>query len=388
MKDLKRIPVKLGSAYFISNDLFISWRLQPTKELDIYWANFIADHPELKASFEQAIVEFQALHSVDKTLYSNEESAVKTRLDASISRYKRRKTIFYSFSSVAAALLVLILSTVVISSLEREADEVVSIGDIAYNDVIELSFGDKILQIKDQSTIDFSSTTDKAVIKDSASHREFALSKKEYHRLVTPYGKRTSLILPDGSKVWLNSGTVIEFPSVFDDNERRIAIQGEIYIEVSHDSHKPFIVATPQSEVNVLGTTFNVSAYSDDVEESVVLVEGRVRVSSGTNSIILKPHQMSVVENHHIVAHPVDISEYTSWKDGYLVLRNASIEELLKKVSRYYNLEFKINKALKNANKTCSGKLFLSENIDDVLNAIATMTSFEYTQEQNTIIIN
>ncbi|HOI80566.1 MAG TPA: DUF4974 domain-containing protein, partial [Petrimonas sp.] len=130
--------------------------------------------------------------------------------------------------------------------------------------------------------------------------------------------------------------------------------------------------------ITVYGTSFNVSSYTDDPSESVVLVNGSVEVKSAGNSLMLKPNQKAEISNGSIQQQQVDVMEYTSWKNGYMLLNKTSLTNVLKKIGRYYNIEFNYDAGLKLHNQTCSGKLFLSDNFEDVLQSFSKMTFLNY----------
>lgn len=372
-------------AYLLNNELFVAWRTSPTKELDKYWVDFINQHPQFMQPLQEAIVEFDALLG-QKNISLQAHKAkqeVREALARSISSYKAKRR-YRNYIAIASVILLLVTSTILyVNFTSHEIDK--TIGNIADNNEIQLYQGDEVVQISNNSAIDFSNVDSKAIIKDSISQRELALDEKQLHKLVVPYGKRSSVILPDGSKVWLNSGSEIEFYSKFDEQTRDIKMKGEIYIDVAHDKDRKFIVHTPLSQITVLGTIFNVSAYGSETTESVVLVEGKVEVQNQEQSIILAPSQMAVIDNKIITSKEVDTSEYTSWINGYLQFTNTPLEHVLKAIGRYYNVEFRYPGNIDIENKTCSGKLYLSESIDDMLNVIRGMTELEYTQTQNII---
>lgn len=109
--------------------------------------------------------------------------------------------------------------------------------------------------------------------------------KEEYNQIIVPKGKRSQIVLADNSKIWINSGSKVIYPRAFEGKYREIYVEGEVYLNVTHDTSKPFIVNTSGFEVRVLGTSFNISAYKNQEKAAVVLVEGSVNVK--TNKIII-----------------------------------------------------------------------------------------------------
>lgn len=387
MTNKEHITAKEGATYFMSNELFIAWRICPTEELDRYWANFIESHPHLAETLEKEINEFDQLFTQTQTSLEidNIKQEVRERLTNTISGYKAKHS-YKNYLAIASVILVLITSTLLYLDFAPHKNEII-IGNIAENNEIQLYQGDDVVQINNNSAIDFSNLNSKAVIKDSLSQREIALKDKQLHRLVVPYGKRSSIVLPDGSKVWLNSGSEIEFYSKFEGNTRDIKMKGEIFLTVAHDKNKEFIVHTPQSQIAVLGTVFNVSAYESETHEAVVLVEGKVEVQNNKQSVVMTPNQMTIIQNGEMTSKTVNTLEYTSWIDGYMQLINTPLSEVLKAISRYYNIEFKYAEDINMNGQTCTGKLFLSDSVEDMLSVISGMTQFEYIQVKETISI-
>jgi len=184
------------------------------------------------------------------------------------------------------------------------------------------------------------------------------LTKSKQNTLIVPYGKRSTLILSDGSKVWLNSGSVLEFPAQFTGNNREVRLtSGEMYIEVASDSQKPFHVRTSDFNVKVYGTKFNVSAY-DDSPKSVVLVEGRVSLQSANKKeTILSPNEQAVYsDNGTFHTQKVHVNQFISWKNGYLEFDKTPMTEVLKQIGRYYNLSFDFDNDVNLLKRTCTGK--------------------------------
>src|SRR5690606_94907 len=165
-----------------------------------------------------------------------------------------------------------------------------------------------------------------------------------YNILETPRGGQYKLLLPDGTSVWLNSSTTIRFPVEFAGMERRIELSGEAYFEVTPNKAKPFIVVTPEEEVEVLGTHFNVSAYPDELSRTT-LVEGKVKVSlqeakgRGASSVILLPGQQGIVTNNGINLQSVTIEDAVAWKNGNFMFNDEEISSVMRKIARWYDVE-------------------------------------------------
>ena len=373
---------------FLVDDLFLLWRINPTRELNEYWDNFIRKNPQLENQFRQAITEIDQIRSKSHSL-SQAQLQVKEKIEHRLLSYKnRKKRIAYYVSAAAAIALLLIISTLfILNKNDYRTEKIMVLGSTVQDNEIQLFTGDEVVNLNNNSTLNMSESGNSVIIQDSMSQKKIKLQDHTINKLIIPYGKRSSLILADGSKVWLNSGTEIEFPSVFASKTREIKVKGEIYIEVSKRK-EPFIVHTFNSQIQVFGTSFNVSAYEDEERESVVLVEGSIQVKSNANnaSLILSPGQMAEISAGNIKSKEVDVSEYIGWKDGFMQFNKVPLDEVLRKVGRYYNVEFKYSEEIDLLGKTCSGKLFLSENIDDVLQSFTNITLLNYEKQSDHII--
>lgn len=155
------------------------------------------------------------------------------------------------------------------------------------------------------------------------------------------YGDKTSIVLPDSSRVWLNSGSKLTFSSDFK-NGRNVSLEGEAFFSVSKDKSSPFRVKTTNIEIEVLGTEFNVKAYAEENSVSTTLIEGSVKISSKNQQTVLKPDQKLVFDKGSkkmIVQELSDTAPDTEWKDGRFVFRNESLAELVPKLERWFDVD-------------------------------------------------
>lgn len=205
-----------------------------------------------------------------------------------------------------------------------------------------------------------------------------------YNELNIPNGKMFTLVLSDGTKIYLNSGTRIKFPVKFPENGRReVLVYGEAYFDVTKDENRPFVVNSKEVAIEVLGTQFNLSSYDDQNEVATVLVEGSVSLShaeNGKDGILLKPGEKGAWNRGKgiIEVEEVDVSLHTGWVNGEVVFRNAPFTELLASLERTYNVK------IENTNDSIIGQTFSArfnrnvEKIEDVLEALRIITPFEY----------
>jgi ferric-dicitrate binding protein FerR (iron transport regulator) len=154
--------------------------------------------------------------------------------------------------------------------------------------------------------------------------------------LSTPKGGTYQIVLPDGTKVWLNAASSITFPSSFAGlNQRRVELKGEAYFEVAKNKALPFRVSSPGQVVEVLGTHFDINTYADEPTAKTTLLEGSISL----NNTLLKPGQQAKVTANGISITNVDIDETMGWKNNYIVFEDEKIESVMRKIARWYNVE-------------------------------------------------
>ncbi len=206
-----------------------------------------------------------------------------------------------------------------------------------------------------------------------------------------PAGQRFDLVLEDGTKVKMNSGAVLKYPSLFRKNSREVSLNGEAFFEVAHDSARPFTVHTFASDVSVLGTRFNIDADRGTDTFSAVLVEGSVKVTSTSNPceyIIMQPSDMVSLENGHLTykGHysPADLS----WTEGIVVLDGLDFDTLIRKLEKAYGVDIVIDRKIVPSMEGITGELRISDGIDHAMKVLQHIASFRYSRDQMTGVIH
>ena len=209
-----------------------------------------------------------------------------------------------------------------------------------------------------------------------------------YNQLIVPAGKRSSITFSDGTRIWLSASSRVVYPIEFMENKREIYVEGEAFLDVYHDKKRPFIVKTNRMDIQVLGTTFNVCAYEDESTQTVVLVTGKVEVKTNNDeSKTLSPNDLLAYNDRKgISVHPVDVQEYIAWKDGFYQFKQEELEVIAKKLGKYYGKTIIIDKRLTQI--TCSGKLDLKEELDDVLRTLIQTVPAQIIKSNGQIYIN
>lgn len=182
-------------------------------------------------------------------------------------------------------------------------------------------------------------TRDGELIYNPAKSKE---DKEIFHNtLTTARGESYKLILPDGSKAWLNAASSVRFPVSFTGNERRIEITGEVLMEVVSNKTKPFIVSVNNTEVKVLGTVFNVNSYEEENGIITTLVEGKVLLTKGSKSLVLTPGQQAQVteEGNMELDKEADIDKATGWQRGLFVFKGDDVKTVMNQLARWYDVK-------------------------------------------------
>ena len=248
---------------------------------------------------------------------------------------------------------------------------------------------DATLQSKNGSTV-------VSLVKGVLTQKEEQVKKGEIRNntIRVPYGKNLSITLQDGTVVMLNSGSSMTYPSSFVGMDtREVKLKGEAFFEVAKNPEKPFIVQTETMYTQVFGTVFNVSAYAEDGNSEVVLVEGSVGVgksnmAKSADLQMLKPSQKATnitSGEKDFVVEDVDVSSYISWTKGILAFENESMGQIIKRLQRQYNIQI-VNQYEELDERRFTG-MFDEETIDHVLKTIQAHTHFSYDKEENIITI-
>lgn len=368
---------------FSTDKDFLDWRFFPTDEKELLWNRFIEEYPEKKEEIYRAIEIVKSIR-INNNIYaesekSNRWSEIKSSC-FSIYKKRKQKRIIQIYSTVACLIAIIILS---FTFLIKDAGQsnVLTIKDIERKSDIQLILaGSETISISKDADFQYNDEGD-IVLKEDQGTKVISSrnnDSKTFNRLIVPDGKRSSIILADGSKIWINSGTTIEFPSSFVNNKREIRIlDGEIYLDVKKDV-KPFVVNSTRFTVSVKGTRFNVSAYRDDSSHTVILEEGSVEVNTkyAKEPVILSPKWMFAIENDKINTRKVDTYYYTSWKDDLFIFTKEPLADILVRLSRYYGVNIICDKKMNNLNVT--GKLVLFDDLNTILENLETIAPIGY----------
>lgn len=374
---------------------FIMWCIAPTQELDKRWYSWLEKHPEEQAAANQTRRILLSARLNDFSIPSDKSEQIWERLEVSLQKKHppKRQLIFIRY--IAACVIALIVGVAGYQLFsEKPFSEYLLTAtnptDSTRTEVTLIFDTQKAIQVEDNALIAYQSGI---TVKEKEKERIITpkpngdnLEKEELNTLVVPRGRRSSLLLEDGSRVWVNSGSVLRFPSHFAPSHRSIEVEeGEIYIEVAK-SATPFYVRTNRFTVNVLGTKFNISAYKEEQEQSVVLVEGSVVVETADKeNIQLEPERKLTILPEGNRIDEVDVYDYISWKDGLLQFKRETMENIVARLSRYYNVPIRCNAEI--GKRKSSGKLVLFDDVHQVMKTFTILYDTQYHIEADTFLI-
>ncbi|WPV00674.1 FecR family protein [Mucilaginibacter sp. cycad4] len=354
------------------HELFIKWlESLPDEEVEVLleqYGDFFknlparepANHPELFAKIEAR------LGAVENEDYR----------DHSI----RPKTSFKKLTAIAATILLFIAIGVVfrnslvkqqIAANNTSRNRIAPGGNKA---ILTLADGSQIVLesakkgvLANQQNSIINKTADGKLVYDASQKRQNGTELSGYNTISTPNGGQYQVVLPDGTKVWLNAASSLKFPVAFTGKERNVELSGEGYFEVAKNKAMPFRVTVNHSTVEVLGTHFNIMGYADEKSTNTTLLEGSVKIVSGNKQKLIVPGEQARV-NGEIEVAKVNAAQAVEWKNGNFNFAHESIETIMRKVARWYNVSVQYQGTI--THEGFVGTVPRSENITEVLNAL------------------
>lgn len=207
--------------------------------------------------------------------------------------------------------------------------------------------------------------------------------------IAVPMGQRTNIVLPDGTNVWLNSRSTLQYSASFGRKERKVFLDGEAYMEVHKDAEKKFIVATDKGDIEVLGTSFNVDAYSDSDVFETSLMEGKLNVkdkNSPAHTVQLTPNMKATLIDGKLQVEKITDYDQFSWKEGLISFKNLDVVQIMKKFEKCYGKKIILENA--QATKTRhSGKFRQAEGIDYALRILQKDIPMHYIRDEENYIV-
>lgn len=374
----------------IDHNIFDDDSFHPEKgeakdKLNFFWENCL---PEEEDDVAASIRE--------KTLRKIQEG---TGLQVLPSKRKKANRLYMAVASIAATVAVLLSIPYVLrmNSHQEDIKQAVAILDMSPLEETD----DVVLVMSDQEKLQLASDAKIAYTPEgsvSVNSEEFQSEKdnqmeerdsyhKLYNQLIVPKGKRSQLLLSDGTKVWVNAGTKVIYPRVFGEKKREIYVDGEVYLEVTPDVKRPFYVNTEGFEVKVLGTSFDVFAYKQMPVSHVVLVNGAVEIKDQQNmQVRMIPNELVEFKQNSITEkRTVNASDYKAWIDGLMVLDGDNLQMLAERLSLLYGKKIVCDSSLDN--EQVYGKLDLRDNLDEIIDYIKSMIPLSAREENGVIYL-
>ena len=387
---------------FASDSYFQNWVFQSDDMTHLFWVKWLQDHPEKQADVELAK---KRLHQFTFKKYKaseNDFNDVWKNLKASQAEsFKSKRVIRRKWYAVSvAASIALLVAITIFSNKNVEilvVEEPFVIKDIITpgTDKATLTLGDGSVVVlekgKDYKTKDVTSNGDQIIYKT----KNRSSVELVYNYLTIPRGGEYSIKLQDGTQVWLNSESQLKYPVSFTEGETRQVelVYGEAYFDVSPSTaHKgaKFVVINNAQVVEVLGTEFNIKAYKDESNIYTTLVEGKVTVSTMNKTKILAPNEQLILNlssNNIMVSSSVDVYRVISWKNGVFSFRNKPLKDIMKVLSRWYDIKVDFNnEALEML--TFNGSLNKKLGIEETLSIISLTNNISYEIDNKTVLFN
>lgn len=322
--------------------------------------------PEEKALVEQWYIIESSKQSLPENSNDFNEEKAKIWLEiikkSGIQKKQKVSNIILWGTSIAASLILIIsISTLFLNTQEQKlAEKSNSVQEYDKDPggnkaILTLGDGTKIVlddinkgQIAEQGEIKIRKAADGSILYEMPLLTEQKNNAVLYNTIETPKGGKFQIILPDGSKVWLNSVSSLHFPAVFSGKTRLVELTGEAYFEITKNPDMPFIVKTKDMNIQVTGTQFNVMAYGDEQLSATTLVEGSVRVSNPSNKVVLKPGEQVVAINQSesLSKKSVDVEQTIAWKNGLFQFYNSDMTTVMNQISRWYDISIEYQGAI------------------------------------------
>jgi ferric-dicitrate binding protein FerR (iron transport regulator) len=267
------------------------------------------------------------------------------------------------------------------------------------NDILPATIG-ATLTLMDNKTITVDSTTSPLLARQAGQSLSSAdgrliyrvdqphtTQNTIYNTLTTHPGQHYSLALPDGTIAWLNAGSSITYPVIFESNERRVRITGEVYFEIVHNAQQPFRITAGDQLVEDIGTHLNINAYKDETNITTTLLEGSVKLTLGSATAILKPGEAAETrhDDQKFNLHQVDAAKAIAWKEGYFYFDRADIHAVMRQLARWYNVQVVYKGSI--PKRTFKGKVYRNIKASEALRILSYFGASS-TIDGNTITVS
>lgn len=382
---------------YIENKKFILWVFEPNLELETWWNQFETNHPEEKKNILLARKVLQKFRTINKKLTEEEKillfSRVLNQVEEKQHSGNSRRLITGVIRYAAVALLFFAIGSLLFYKQNQFNPQFLAqkLAEPVPENTAKLirANGENILLKADKSVLQYQSNGSLVVNNDTISKdRSISVIATAMNQLIIPYGKTSEVLLSDGTKVFLNAGSRLVYPENFTGKTREVFLVGEAFFDVKHDQSHPFMVQLSDLRVKVLGTRFNISAYSSDNVIETVLAEGRVRMERNNAGLFdkateLTPNQLASFDRttQETTVKTVNTENYILWTEGIMKFESTDLSRIIKKLERFYNIRFQFSDAFLGGLRI-TGKLELKEDKDEICDRIARAASVKIVKKE------
>ena len=376
------------TTYYIAQLVFKHLRgdLHPHEKLDL--ENWLSEKEENRQLFERMIEDVNIKRELRHYLHID-KNAARRRLSEKMGLAQRPK-LFPLWKKFAAAVAVILITTLGVllfknrvntDQLEKQEQAGLDLMPAENSATLILNDGRKIAldEAKEGKIIDQGGV---AIFKSPSGEIEYNFSDDNsmpqnlkanslvHHTLKTGRGQKSKITLSDGTKVWLNAASELKFPVNFaSDVNREVSLSGEGYFEVAKDTKHPFVVRSGRQKVRVLGTHFNINSYKDESKWITTLFEGAVEVTAeGEAPKKLNPGQQATLIGQDVSIEPADLTSASAWRDGLFVLKNEDLGSLMRKISKWYDVDVAYDAEI--AEEAFYGSISRTKSLQSVLKAL------------------
>ncbi|WGQ10972.1 FecR domain-containing protein [Pedobacter gandavensis] len=336
-----------------------------------------------------------------------EESAMGSKTEIKEALYRKLqkdihptviKPLYYKRWTVAAAILIICSLGLYYTKVQQKAAVGAPLASRitagGHKAVLTLSDGSEVT-LNDTGTLDpikdglatISNNNEGILVYHPVARASAGQAENPMNTISIPRGGQYQVVLPDGTKVWLNAASSLSFPTDFSGLERRVQLKGEAYFEVAKNTKMPFKVEVKGMSVKVLGTHFNVMAYDDEQQINTTLLEGSVEVASSKKVQILKPGEQATLKKSDgtMDVNAVNTAEFLAWKNGSFMFTDENIETIMRKIARWYDVEVIYKGNL--SDKVFAGSISKEEDISEVLKMLELTGTIHFKVEGRRVIV-
>ena len=380
---------------FLEDSNFLRWLNEPTQEDHDFWNEYLKKHPSQRAKIKEATLLFNLFHSRENKLALPEQYELWKAIQAG--SQTSGKEVFLRILKYVAILVLVFFSGAVSyyiyqNSVGQNQYQLAEINPAVNGEaMVILADGSKVSLDKQMSEISYSTNGRQLIVNNDTITQKAETVKESMNKVIVSYGKKSMVLLSDGTKVWLNAGSQLVYPAVFLKDTREVALVGEAFFDVVKNPQKPFVVKAADVSVQVLGTRFDISAYPEDKVIQTVLEEGKINLKYSGDGIFKRDYVVEMVPNQMVEfdkisraanSSTVDVSKFVSWKDGMLEFEKVNLYKALKQVERFYNIRILLEDQSIGSYKL-SGKLDLKNEPEEVLNVIKLTVPIDWQRKSN-----